>query len=225
MKKTYFTRDLLKIFGVTAILAMVVAIGVPQITKAAELYRQLEIGMRGNDVSSLQTFLATDRTIYPQGLVTGYFGTLTKSAVSNFQARNGISTVGRVGPQTMPVINAQMASGMGGVNHVGSDMSAPMISNVTLGTNQNSASINLMTNKASALIVYYSTMPMTMHEASASNGVSIYGTSHLAHTDLRTSHSTTIQGLMSNTTYYYVIYVRDASGNESVSVQSTFRTL
>jgi len=62
---------------------------------AATLTRQLELGMRGDDVSSLQTFLAQDVTIYPQGLVTGYFGSLTKSAVSNFQARNGISTVGR----------------------------------------------------------------------------------------------------------------------------------
>src|SRR6185436_15994829 len=95
-------------------LSAVFAFGVPSVSFADTLNRELQKGMSGSDVSALQTFLAQDNTIYPQGLVTGYFGPLTFSAVSNFQSRNGIATVGRVGPITLAEINRQMASGMGG---------------------------------------------------------------------------------------------------------------
>ena len=71
------------------IIAMFLMI-LPNISSADTLYRQLQVGSRGADVSSLQTFLAEDPSVYPQGLVTGYFGFLTKSAVSNFQSNNGM---------------------------------------------------------------------------------------------------------------------------------------
>lgn len=77
---------------------------------ASLLYRELQLGMSGSDVSSLQTFLAKDKTIYPKGQVTGYFGTATKSAVINFQKKNGISAIGRVGPATLKVLNKQMGN-------------------------------------------------------------------------------------------------------------------
>jgi peptidoglycan hydrolase-like protein with peptidoglycan-binding domain len=67
--------------------------------------------MSGADVSSLQTFLEKYRTIYPQGMVTGYYGNLTKIAVTNFQKRNNILAIGRVGPVTLLALNAQMKSG------------------------------------------------------------------------------------------------------------------
>ncbi len=38
---------------------------------ADTLTRQLEEGNSGADVTSLQTYLAKDPTIYPQGLITG----------------------------------------------------------------------------------------------------------------------------------------------------------
>ena len=107
---------------------------------ADTLTRQLEMGNTGSDVSLLQTFLAKDTTIYPQGLVTGYFGFLTKSAVSNFQSRNGIPAVGRVGPITLPVINAQM-------NGAGSaDVNAPMISSIGVSVGTGSATISWNTS-------------------------------------------------------------------------------
>src|SRR3989338_7152445 len=93
--------------GVAAFVVVLFSAAV--IAPAATLNRQLQVGMSGSDVSALQTFLAADVTLYPQGLVTGYFGNLTKAAVSNFQSRNGISPVGRVGPVTLAVLNAQMA--------------------------------------------------------------------------------------------------------------------
>ena len=46
---------------------------------------EIGVGSTGADVSTLQTFLATNSTIYPQGLVTGTFGPLTEAAVVNWQ--------------------------------------------------------------------------------------------------------------------------------------------
>jgi len=187
---------------------------------AATLYRQLELGMRGDDVSSLQTFLALDSTIYPQGLVTGYFGFLTKAAVSNFQIRNGISNVGRVGPITMAAINAQMNGG----NTVGFDRYAPSISLLSLSTTNTGVVLNWNTSENSSAIVYYSTSPLYMLEGSPTSSVTIGGSSFLVHTDLRSVHSASISGLQPNTTYHYVVYVKDGSGNESITWPSTFHT-
>src|SRR3989344_2638261 len=71
-----------------------------------QLTGQLDYGQTSTNVTNLQVFLASSPTIYPQGLVTGYFGPLTKSAVMNFQSAYGISQVGRVGPQTLTKINS-----------------------------------------------------------------------------------------------------------------------
>ena len=67
--------------------------------------RELEFGMHGDDITALQLFLAKDKTLYPEGLITGYFGSLTRSAVRRFQARYGIKQVGRVGPITLEKLN------------------------------------------------------------------------------------------------------------------------
>ena len=71
-------------------------------------------GSTGSNVTVLQQFLAKDRNMYPEGQVTGYYGTLTTTAVQRFQAKYNIvssgspSTTGygRVGPKTLDVINS-----------------------------------------------------------------------------------------------------------------------
>lgn len=78
------------------------------------LTRQLREGMQGEDVKLLQQTLATDPEIYPEGLVTGYFGPLTKGAVKRFQAKAGIEQVGSVGPQTLERINQIFEEGVEG---------------------------------------------------------------------------------------------------------------
>lgn len=53
------------------------------------LTRYMKPGLNNNpdDVRKLQTFLASDPEIYPEGLVTGYFGALTTKAVKAFQLK------------------------------------------------------------------------------------------------------------------------------------------
>jgi peptidoglycan hydrolase-like protein with peptidoglycan-binding domain len=184
---------------------------------ADTLTRQLEIGMRGTDVSSLQTFLANDRTLYPQGLVTGYFGYLTKSAVSNFQSRNGIAAVGRVGPATLPVINLQMGGSV--VATVGS---APYISRIATNTNRTYATVSWDTNELATGTVYYSTIPLTTYENE--NSVTVSGNTANTDANLRTNQNVSLQNLNPNTLYYYLIYTTDQTGNVSVTWPATFVT-
>jgi peptidoglycan hydrolase-like protein with peptidoglycan-binding domain len=212
-------------FKVLLFVAALVLLGGPSFARADTLFRQLEVGDRGSDVSALQTFLAQDTTIYPQGLVTGYFGFLTKAAVSNFQSRNGISAVGRVGPQTLPVINFQMANG----NTGGMDLSAPAISSVNLSVSNTSATVTWTTNDTARGKFFYSTSPIRMGNSFEETGInsqelSVSGT--LAPYDgvARTTQTVTITGLTPNTTYYYLVDALDASNNVSITLPSSFRT-
>lgn len=68
-------------------------------------------GSRGADVTALQTFLAQYKDIYPDGLVTGYFGPATEKAVGLFQEKYGIAKkgddgYGTVGPKTRAKLNS-----------------------------------------------------------------------------------------------------------------------
>ena len=64
------------------------------------LSRDLKLGLTGNDVSILQTFLV-NAGVYPEALVTGYFGRLTRAALQRFQKEQNISPpAGYFGPIT-----------------------------------------------------------------------------------------------------------------------------
>ncbi len=73
----------------------------------------LSRGMTSPEVSALQQCLKTDPSIYPEGIVSGYFGVLTEKAVQQFQIRTAIvftgtprtTGFGRVGPKTKKVLN------------------------------------------------------------------------------------------------------------------------
>ena len=68
--------------------------------------KTLQKGMTDSEVTTLQQVLKSDASIYPEGLVTGYFGSLTEAAVKKFQAKYGIDQVGIVGPVTRAKLNA-----------------------------------------------------------------------------------------------------------------------
>ena len=84
-----------------------------EVRATLRLIRQMHEGMSGEDVELLQEILSTDPDVYPEGLVTGYFGKLTKNAVKRFQKISGIEQVGVVGPKTMLRINELLEEGAG----------------------------------------------------------------------------------------------------------------
>ena len=78
-----------------------------------KLIRQLREGMTGDDVKLLQELLSTDPEIYPEGFITGYFGSLTAKAVRNLQKKSGLEQVGQVGPKTLAKLNELLTEGAG----------------------------------------------------------------------------------------------------------------
>ncbi len=56
--------------------------------------KTIQKGNKGNDVVELQKVLATDKTIYPEGDISGNFGPATEKAVKRFQKKYGIVSSG-----------------------------------------------------------------------------------------------------------------------------------
>lgn len=79
------------------------------------LYADQSDATTNGEVTKLQRFLVQDSSIYPSGLVTGYFGPMTEAAVQRWQSAHGVVSFGSadttgygyVGPKT----RAAMACG------------------------------------------------------------------------------------------------------------------
>lgn len=88
-----------------------------------EVFTQtLEIGSTGGEVRALQAVLRQIPGVYPEGLVTGYFGMSTKDAVIRFQIKEGIEpgqTVGIVGQITRVKLNGLVAVAAPGLPDAG----------------------------------------------------------------------------------------------------------
>ena len=95
----------------------------------------LTVGSRGSGVSDLQSFLkAQGASIYPSGLVTGYFGSLTKAGVAAFQAANGVSpAVGYFGPLTKAKVRSMCSVSPASPTPSGSVSASPTPSGVATG--------------------------------------------------------------------------------------------
>ncbi|OHB10027.1 MAG: hypothetical protein A3G05_01910 [Candidatus Zambryskibacteria bacterium RIFCSPLOWO2_12_FULL_45_14] len=65
----------------------------------------LSLGSRGDAVAALQALLAANPNIYPESLITGYFGKATERALRRLQKENGLEQVGHVGPKTRALLN------------------------------------------------------------------------------------------------------------------------
>ncbi|MBI5470661.1 peptidoglycan-binding protein [Candidatus Kaiserbacteria bacterium] len=83
--------------------------------------RVLKRGSSGADVTRLQQFLAGDPSIYPEGIISGYYGSLTQKAVEHWQTRYNIVSSGTpgstgfgvVGPRTAAAIALLCSTGAG----------------------------------------------------------------------------------------------------------------
>src|SRR3989338_5007641 len=154
------------------------------IASAQTVSGQLGPGDSGADVSALQTFLAADITVYPEGLVTGFYGSLTTSAVERYQCKNGIicsgsvsgTGYGRVGPATLAKIRLQQGAAPGGgvtlppvgYPSLGADINAPVLSSPAVSTTSTAAVIHWTTSEPARSRVLYATYrPMLSYESFA----------------------------------------------------------
>jgi ABC-type transport system substrate-binding protein len=90
-----------------------------QKTPSFQFSRDLSSGSSGNEVTELQKCLAQDPEVYPDGSVSGYFGSQTKAAVIAFQEKykseiltpSGLTSGnGKVGSATRKKLNALCAA-------------------------------------------------------------------------------------------------------------------
>lgn len=201
----------------------------PNFASAATLTQTLDLGDSNSDVTSLQTYLASDATLYPSGLVTGYFGALTQAAVQRFQTAQGIVTsgtpettgYGRVGPATRTRLNTLMG---GQTNNVSWD-TVPVVSAPTITTTNTTATFTWTSNEPTLGQVYWSLNPLQFDEATGPHQVPyISGTLAVDAGGQQTYHTVTVANLQPNTPYNYLIRSIDSGGNITLIWPSTFRT-
>lgn len=77
----------------------------PQVPTIFMFVHALKRGAKNSEIAELQKFLARFSDLYPEGLITGYFGYRTEAAVKKFQAKFGIEMLGIVGPKTRSKLN------------------------------------------------------------------------------------------------------------------------
>lgn len=107
---------------ISCLIIILVAFVLPSKTNSASLLtnndidsliagQNLAIGSNGSAVSLLQNFLVHQgKLIYPEQLVSGYFGSLTQKALTRFQNQNGIYPAsGYFGPLTKKFIGSRKA--------------------------------------------------------------------------------------------------------------------
>jgi len=180
--------------------------------------KTLGVGSSGSDVTRLQTFLTASPSVYPQDIVSGYYGSLTKNAVAQFQIGYDLPAVGRVGPLTLAKINGLIANGDT------PDVDAPFMGSVGISTTSTSVTFTWSTNESAIGKVHYSTVPITMQETSAAKTEPITSGTLVAEQTYGISHSITISDLTPNTVYYYSLESVDIPGNVSVTLPSSFTT-
>jgi peptidoglycan hydrolase-like protein with peptidoglycan-binding domain len=77
------------------------------------LRADLREGVRHEDVRDVQEILSTDESIYPEGLVTGYYGPLTKAALRRLQQRFDLKVTGEVDEETRRYLEALLQEKFG----------------------------------------------------------------------------------------------------------------
>jgi peptidoglycan hydrolase-like protein with peptidoglycan-binding domain len=216
--------------------ALTFALGLVTLSSAyayTPLTAQIGLGSKGSNVTNLQTLFADNNSIYPSGLVTGYFGGMTKTAVEKFQANYGLAQVGRVGPQTLTKVNQIINAGgwNGNTGGNGNNPSAagmsPTFYSVNKSISNNSATFSWVTDENVNAKVFYNTYPITVNEGDinslgfvATNGYTVTSSNAIG-----LSQQVILSNLQPNTTYYYMLVSTDMSGNVSVfDANGTFRT-
>ncbi|MDD4988991.1 MAG: fibronectin type III domain-containing protein [Candidatus Pacebacteria bacterium] len=184
---------------------------------------EMSVGSQGANVTKLQGYLASNPRIYPQGIVTGFYGGLTQAAVKQFQvaydiASPGTPGFGRVGPRTLAQLNTLLTQGLP------IDISAAGMSQLSITTTTSSATLTWATSEQTRSRIYYDTRPLSAQEAFRSFQEPVINGQVVSDLTLSEDHQMTLTGLAGGTLYYYRVVASDSAGNVSVSEQGTFST-
>lgn len=229
---TSFQRGMVVVSAVFAGSVIMLALIIPFYANAA-ITQTLDFGDSNAEVTELQTYLATNSSYYPSGLVTGYFGELTRAAVERFQTAQGIVTsgtpattgYGRVGPLTLSRLNA-LLGGVG--SNPGSNVSwdtVPTLSAPSVQLTNTTATFTWTTNEPTLGEVYWNQAPLVVNEATGPRQTPfVSGTLATDAGGLQRSHTVTISNLEANTLYHFLVRGIDSAGNMSTTWPSTFRT-
>jgi len=200
--------------------------------------QNLRYGDNNPDVLNLQACLKSDPTLYPEGLVTGYFGSLTKAAVIRFQEKYadkvlkplGLSGgTGFVGPSTKAKLN--MVCGLASKpkeeseskpNNVAlkseqkpkpkTDTTAPIILEIEASNiTADGATMRWKTNELTQTVLYFGTNTSSMTQRLFNTWVESY--------QVRKNN------LKPETTYFFKIEVQNKAGHKAISSCKTFTTL
>ena len=175
----------------------------------------LKVGSKGADVTSLQQFMASGQDIYPSGLTTGYFGSLSKAAAIQLQLAYDLTPDGIVGRNTINKINNVIGVGQG------MDISAPIIYNFSASPSARSLYINFTSNEPVKTTVFYDTNPISWTDSTMAYGVPMISGATSIDNSFSSSKQITLSNLSANSNYYYVVMTTDSSGNISVTSPRT----
>ncbi len=217
---TVFQRNILNVAAIFAASLLGLVLGLvflfPPQAHAATLNNQMAVGSSNADVTSLQTFLATNPLVYPAGLVTGFYGPLTRNAVAQFQIAYGLPPVGNVGPLTLARINGIMAS----ENPL--DVSAPYMTPIQITKNTGIATLSWTTSERTRGVIFYSSSPVVSYEVSTALIDPMTTGTPVSDQNINTSHAITLTGLQSGQIYYYIAHSTDLTGNVTVTLAGSF---
>ncbi len=207
-------------FALAIALSVIVLFGAQS---ASALSTSLSAGASGSEVTELQSFLAEDVSIYPEGIISGYYGPLTVAAVQRFQCKQAIvcsgsaatTGYGRVGPATLAKINSlQGVSSVPGIPNTGGDAAAPFMTPETVGVSSTTA------------VIRWSTAEPALNSVLLGQFWPFYlGTAQSASSGIGMSANVIITGLQPNRTYHYVRQSVDMAGNVQWDFGGTFTTL
>ncbi|HVU75559.1 MAG TPA: IPT/TIG domain-containing protein [Candidatus Paceibacterota bacterium] len=100
--------------------------------------RDLTVGSRGSDVSSLQSFLVAQN--YPGGgswMITGYYGQATAAAVRNYQSTHGLVQSGMFDAATRASVSGCAGNYSGNYNYVYNNPTYPYTGSYNYNNNYN----------------------------------------------------------------------------------------
>ena len=183
---------------IPGIVQMSVNASIPQII------RELGVGSTGDDVKFLQKFLAAMPDLYPEKLVTGYYGSLTKKAVEKFQKKYVLTINGRLDASTYKKINERWAAD-----------NTPIISAMksqTLGPT--GVLVSWKTDQPATTKIFYS------NSALPEGKTLVISDSHLS-----LDHAIEINHLTNSTTYYYTAVSGNSTGTATSSTKGNVSTL